>query len=341
MPVCVDRNLIYNHKTFDKLINKIRVTYETIQQKKIPSIHFSERELNDKMWLQCECLELESVLSIHRKKSITLAEAKMKSNSNFKWTFLNIHQMQHIDLPVSFVLILKRRCSILSTVRTECRYIIRFNFRVILSFVTLKKINVTSKTRRPKLRSNSQVDGGWQQKAKSNRKKYSPYTNSEHRHRTALCLPRFLSIMLYRFVLSSPFDNKSSAFQILVVFISTLYPLLPFIYLFAFMLWINLTLCSAYKIKWLSKSMWTWWLSTIYIDFKLKTTLDSFALLLVFSLQRSKFTRWQRRNIFFSFWKRRRSQKKRYEQWQRCDIFTWAKLKQRITSEIPMLTLSY
>lgn len=38
-------------------------------------------------------------------------------------------------------------------------------------------------------------------------------------HRTALCLPRFLSIMLYRFVLSSPFDNKSSAFE--TVFLSS------------------------------------------------------------------------------------------------------------------------
>lgn len=42
---------------------------------------------------------------------------------------------------------------------------------------------------------------------------------THHIDRTALCLPRFLSIMLYRFVLSSPFDNKSSAFE--TVFLSS------------------------------------------------------------------------------------------------------------------------
>lgn len=106
--------------------------------------------------------------------------------------------------------------------------------------------------------------------------------NWHNTQRTALCLPRFLSIMLYRFVLSSPFDNKSSAFE--TVFLSSFHRsirldgwLVGWLVMRSrtrtqahhsnFTLFF-LSLTTSHQYQMILKSMWTWWLRQFTFNFK-------------------------------------------------------------------------
>lgn len=194
----VDSNLIYNHKTFDKLINKIRVTFVLNNRKK--TIWFTWPWIKWKSWLQtvflARSLASDQIQGARFKGPDS--SAKINASRCFSWNKIEFriqvnflecsHQMRLIDLPV-LILFVPNQKPIYYSAQLSCHFIAG-NLKEKPKWMSHRK------------QGNRNFDQAAKQtEADSKRRKYrfKIYTHriGEHRHRTALCLPRFLSIMLY------------------------------------------------------------------------------------------------------------------------------------------------